>query len=78
MQGPYVGPNDLESGPLEAVTAFAPGRVNLIGDHTDYTGGLAVPMAIDLGTEVERHGRIGGNRRAGDGRRFDLTICGVV
>jgi galactokinase len=39
-------------GPLEPVTAFAPGRVNLIGDHTDYTGGLAMPMAIDLGTEV--------------------------
>jgi galactokinase len=42
-------------GPLEAVTAFAPGRVNLIGDHTDYTGGLAVPMAINLGTEVVFH-----------------------
>jgi len=34
------------------ITAFAPGRVNLIGDHTDYTGGLAMPMAIDLGTSV--------------------------
>jgi galactokinase len=34
------------------VTAFAPGRVNLIGDHTDYTGGLAMPASIDLGTEV--------------------------
>jgi galactokinase len=34
------------------ITAFAPGRVNLIGDHTDYTGGFALPMAIQLGTTV--------------------------
>lgn len=34
------------------IRAWAPGRVNLIGDHTDYTGGLAFPMAIELGTRV--------------------------
>lgn len=34
------------------VTAYAPGRVNLIGDHVDYAGGLVLPMAIDRGTTV--------------------------
>lgn len=34
------------------VVARAPGRVNLIGDHTDYNEGLALPMAVDLGVEV--------------------------
>lgn len=37
---------------MESVTAFAPGRVNLIGDHTDHTGGLCLPMAVTLGVTV--------------------------
>ncbi len=35
------------------VKAHAPGRVNLLGDHTDYTGGWVFPMAVDRGTTGE-------------------------
>ena len=45
---------------MHDVRAWAPGRVNLIGDHTDHTGGLVLPMAIDLGTAVT--GARGGDR----------------
>src|SRR5437763_13453657 len=36
----------------DAVVAFAPGRANLIGEHTDYNDGLALPFAIEAGVEV--------------------------
>ena len=50
------------------ITVVAPGRVNIIGDHTDYTGGLVLPMAIDLTlTIVGRRG----------GASVDLTSVSV-
>ncbi len=42
--------------PQPPVVAFAPGRVNLIGDHTDYNGGLALPVAIASGTTAAFRG----------------------
>jgi galactokinase len=43
------------------VIAFAPGRVNLIGEHTDYNDGLALPFGISAGVRVTaRPGREAG------------------
>jgi galactokinase len=36
-----------------SIRAFAPGRVNLLGEHTDYNDGLCLPFAIELGVTVE-------------------------
>jgi galactokinase len=57
--------------------ARAPGRVNLIGDHTDYTGGLVLPMAIDRHTTIlfERSDDVSATSSNFDGQvRFDLPV----
>src|SRR5262245_9034450 len=50
------------------LTARAPGRVNLIGEHTDYSEGLVLPCAIDRATLVAaRRRRDGVVRVASEG-----------
>jgi galactokinase len=41
----------------DPVIAFAPGRANLIGEHTDYNDGLSLPFAIEQGIRVRAEPR---------------------
>jgi galactokinase len=60
------------------VVAFAPGRVNLIGEHTDYNDGLALPFAIEQGVRVGARWYESAEVRAyavdrGERKRFPLS-----
>ena len=60
--------------PRERSCAFAPGRVNLIGEHTDYNQGLALPFAIDEGVTVlaEAYGAASGGEARIEAHASDL------
>ena len=61
------------------LVAFAPGRVNLIGEHTDYNDGFVLPCAIPFGTAVALGRSSDSNVEAAaldlqdQSTRFDLT-----
>ena len=42
----------------------APGRVNLIGDHTDYNDGFVLPLAIHLECAVRARASNDGDRKS--------------
>ncbi len=62
---------------------YAPGRVNLIGEHTDYNDGFALPFAIDTGVCVAAGRRDGGllevcSRQAGGERPVTAPLAGLA
>jgi galactokinase len=60
------------------IRAFAPGRVNLIGEHTDYNDGLCLPFAIELGVTVTAGLHDGGELVAPDLADDDAFLRGTL
>ena len=60
------------------IRAFAPGRVNLIGEHTDYNDGLCLPFAVELGVSVTATPRDGSAIVAPDLPGDDPFLAGTV
>ncbi|HET8821262.1 MAG TPA: galactokinase family protein [Thermoleophilaceae bacterium] len=60
------------------IRAFAPGRANLIGEHTDYNEGLCLPFAVELGVTVTARLRDGDEVVSADLDEEDPYLRGAV
>jgi len=70
----------LSAGTGLAGTWRAPGRVNLIGEHTDYNNGFALPFAIDRHSDVRvvlRSDRLVRCWSAQEGRQVGASLDGL-
>jgi galactokinase len=57
---------------MTTYTSFAPGRVEILGNHTDYNGGEVLAAALEMGVHVE------GCRREGGGARLESEGMGAA
>jgi len=62
-------------GVVPQFAAFAPGRVNLIGEHTDYNEGFVLPIAVQLGVYVAGSLTDDGTVRAFSQQFSEQTAC---
>lgn len=62
----------------QQIRAFAPGRVNLIGEHTDYNEGLCLAFAIEPGVTVRAELQAGREIAAPDLSEDDRFLRGAV
>lgn len=69
----FAGRLVADAGDATIVTATAPGRVNLLGEHTDYNQGFVLPTAIPQVTQVTLRPQAAGDRRV---RAFSTAVDG--